>query len=389
MARIRIRLEDGGLAAVAQAAAGTAMTEPDLRALLAAERVVHGVDEAAVTLYAARLGDPGFAGKAVLARGLAPVPGSDGRVECSVAPDVVPGEVHDDGHIDFRERHFLVPVRDGVEIARVVAPTMGTPGRNVHGAVVAARPGRPHRVRLGPGARLEADRVFATRSGVLLHDERKLDVIALHTHAADVDYASGSLHTEGSLAVRGDVTDGFAATAAGDVHVTGSVLDGTVEAGGTVRVAQGVLGAAASVRAHGNLACRHATAATLHSDGTLELLDQAAHCQLRAQRVRATCGRGAVIGGVVRAAERIDVKVAGTAGGADTLFVLGEDPTGTADREQTRALVGAALLTVADTLHVGVRVAFGEHTWVADRPHHRVRVRWCADTGTVVVEPLR
>jgi uncharacterized protein len=243
-------------------------------------------------------------------------------------------------------------------------------------------------VRLGAGTRVDGERVLAARAGVLVRDERQLDVMTLHTHGADVDYASGSLHTEGSLVVRGDVTAGFVADARGDVHVTGSVLEGTVRAGGSARIDQGVLGAKASVHVHGTLHCRHATAASLHADGALELLDQAAHCRLRARTVRATTGRGALIGGTVHATTRVQARVAGTAGGANTTFVLGEDPTAAPGQAPSRESLAAATVEVSDTLHVGVRVTFGDQTWVAETTQHRVRVRWSAETGAIVVESL-
>ncbi len=387
VARIRFRTENGGLAAIAQAVAGPVVGPAELERLLADARVVHGIDADALRTFAERLADAAYAGSVVIARGQPPVPGADGTIDCSNTT-VVAGELHRDGSIDFRERRFLVPVAEGSEIARFVAPTAGAPGRDVHGDVIAAKPGRPPRLRLGAGTRLDGEVVLATRSGVLLRDERVLDVVTLHTHGGDVDYTSGSLHTEGSLVVRGDVQAGFAADARGDVHVTGSVFEGTVRAGGTARIDQGVLGARASVRASGALLCRHATAAALHADGAIELFDQAVHCRLRARSVKAIAGHGALIGGEVRALTRIVARVAGTAGGATTHFVLGQDPAAAAGAAPSREALAGACVEVSDALHVGVRVTFGDRTWTADSTHRRVRLRWSPETGAIVVEPL-
>jgi uncharacterized protein (DUF342 family) len=388
VARIRFRIENGGLAAIAQACAGPTLGEHELQRALADARIVHGIDAAALRAFVQRLADPAFAGNAVLARGDAPVHGTDGRVDGCADAGVVAGQLHDDGRIDFRERRFLVPIAEGTLLGTLVAPGPGKAGRDVLGQPVAAKPGKPHRMRLGVGTRVDGDRIVAARAGVLVRDERQLDVVALHTHGANVDYASGSLHTEGSLIVRGDVMAGFVAEARGDVHVTGSVLDGTVRTGGSARIDQGVLGPNANVRTLGSLACRHATAASLHADGALELFDQSAHCRLRGRTVRVTGGRGALVGGSVHAATRIQVRVAGTPGGAPTELVLGEDPAGETSRELRRELLAQATVDVSDVLHVGVRVTFGEQSWVAEKTWQHVRLRWSSEHGAILVEPL-
>ncbi|MBM4061136.1 MAG: DUF342 domain-containing protein, partial [Planctomycetes bacterium] len=194
----------------------------------------------------------------------------------------------------------------------------------VRGRVLAARPGRPHRQRLGQGVRLDGDKVIATRSGVIVCTETSFDVLPLHLHRGDVDMKSGNLHTRGSLQVQGDVREGFAATAEGDVDVTGAVFDAAVTAGGSVRIGQGLLGAACEVRAAQDVRCRHATSAQLHAGNEIEIADQATHCRMYATKVRAVRGRGTVVGGEVHCRESIEVRTAGTPNGAATLLCVGD-----------------------------------------------------------------
>lgn len=430
VARIRITTSERDMVATAQAIAGPAVGIGELQAALAAAKVVHGIDAAAVQAFAGRLADPTFCGSAVLARGEPPTPGADGRIDMSYPPEVLPGETRADGSIDYRERHLLVPVREATELGRIVPPAPGRAGCDVHGTTLPSRPGKPHQVRTGPGTRIVEDRIVATRSGVLVQHARALDVVPLYTHAADVDYASGSLHSEGSLAVRGDVHEGFTAVAAGDVQVDGSVLGGHVRAGGSVRIAQGVLGTTASVHAHGDLSCRHATAAELSALGNVHLHDQAAHCRIRGESLEARTGHGAVLGGDVAVRTRITLRVAGTAAGCATHLAVGDvtadaaaavratnpeakvaerarqrgsgddRPTGKALRSglrsadtdleerlrlrlRQRQLLENATVEVLDTLHVGVRVTFGEKSWVCDATRHHVRLRWSPEDEAI------
>ncbi len=435
MARLRITTTERGLFAFATATAGPAMSKQDVLLALTAARIVHGIDDAAVAAFAQSVADAAFHGQAMLARGLAPVPGEDGRLEGLPAGNPLPGELRADGSIDFHERHFLVPKTSGQPIARVVAPTPGCAGRDVHGAVLAPKPGKALATRFGAGIRVDGERLLATRSGVLLQDGRQIDVVALYEHGADVDLASGNLHSDGSIVVRGDVQLGMNANAQGDLHVLGSVFDGCVQAGGSLRIDQGVQGMHAAARATLDVACRHATSASLEAGGNVVVGDQATHCRIRANQLLAHSGRGTVFGGEARVTQRISVRTAGTANGAATHFVVGDMLAGIANlvrttnheskvaeraqqalaangkspgkaeraglrvgdatleerlrlRQQQRELLQTAQIEVIDTLHVGVRLTFGERSWINDSTRKGVRYRWSANDDTTIEEAL-
>ena len=422
--------------AMATLVAGPSSPPVDLDGALTTAKVVHGLDQPAIATLAQKAADPSFAGKAVVARGTPSQPGKDGSLDDSPPFGQLPGQLRADGSIDYRERHFLVPVADGMALGRLLPPTAGEPGRDVHGQPLAAKAGKALTLRIGPGVRLTDGRLFASRSGVLLRDGRQIDVVPLYSHSGDVDYASGSLHSEGAIEVGGDVREGFAVAAHGDVHLHGALLDGTVTAGGSVRIEQGVLGAAARVKAGGDVWCRHATGATLAGDGGVVFADQAAHCRIHAATVAARTGRGTILGGEVRAKRSIVVLVAGTPAGAATRFAVGDlldvaassvaatnldhkvterarqrltlqgpdrgkalrgslriADTRLQDelqlRLRQRELLASAFVEVHDTLHPGVRVAFGERIWTTDRPRHRLRLSWSDATETVLEEELR
>ncbi|HEX5052492.1 MAG TPA: FapA family protein [Planctomycetota bacterium] len=435
MDRIRITISGDGLSAEAAVTRGPRATLAELRNALAASVITFGVHDEAVATLGARLADPGFEGRAIVATGRPATHGEDGRVDV-VEHELKAGEAQADGSIDYRERFLLRPIRRDQQVARIVPPTPGQDGSTVRGVPIVARPGKPHRVRFGLGVRVEGDIVRASRGGVLASDARLLDVVPLFTHAGDVDYHSGNLHSEGSLAIRGDVRAGFTVSAANDLHIAGSVLDGTVVADGSVRIELGVLGPDSVVQAGGDLYCRHATSASLSAGPRLTIADQAVHCQLRADAVLAQTGRGTVLGGEVRAGSSIVVRVAGSAAGAPTHLVVGdaneaaaalvkatnqdqklaerarerargsdrgaggkarrqamrlEVPTEQATlamRNRQRELLRLARIEIIDTLHAGVRITFGEHERPYSEACEHIRLRWDEANQTIVEERM-
>ncbi|MBL8755072.1 MAG: DUF342 domain-containing protein [Planctomycetes bacterium] len=433
MARIRIQVTAGGLVATAEVGKGPAATAAELQQALATAQVREGLDAAAVDRLAASLADPEYSGRVVVANGTPSRPGSDCHVDGLPSREPLVGTTRPDGSIDWREREFLHPVAAGQVLAQVVEATAGEPGRAVTGAAVPVRAGKSCSFRLGAGAARDGERVVAVRDGALSYDGRTIDVLPLFVHGADVDVASGNLHTKGSLVVRGDVTQDHAASADGDLHVTGAVLDGRVHAGGSVRIDQGVMGEHASVVAGHDVVVRHATSARLQAGATLTIADQATHCRMQTSTLLARTGRGAVFGGEVHAKSTIAVRIAGTANGAATRLCVadvsdlaaasvratnvdqrtaalatrrseGSARDGKILRQGLRAadqalaerlalqharreLLAGATIEIDETVHPGVVLVFGETRLAITEPRRHVRFRWCQDTATILEEP--
>jgi len=322
VARLRLSLADDGSSAEVLVTAGPPATRRDLDALLAGAGVVTGLDHEALAALAARLADETFEGEAIVARGRTPRPGTPGRIELAYQPGLRAGLVSANGCIDFHERSMLASVRAGDLVATIVPPEPGVAGFDVRGRVLPVAPVAPAVVHLGRGVRRYPDgRVVAAIDGVVLCGAGgTIDVVPLWMHDTDVDLRSGNLRIHGTLIVHGDVTSGFTATATGDVIVHG-MIDGVVEAGGSVMVGCAVQGGS-RVWAAGDLTCRHATAAVLHAGGTVSVDDQAANCSIRAAAVELTRGHGQIMGGEVRARRCIRALVAGTAAGVRTVLAI-------------------------------------------------------------------
>jgi uncharacterized protein len=321
--RIRIVIAPDGSTATAQVAAGPPCDEGDLRKACRAAGVTAGIDEQALRALGQQLEDPSaVVVGAILARGKAAQDGRDAHLLNLPSSDLKPGAVAAEGRINYRERDFLHPITNGQRLATIVSATRGSPGFDVRGEALAAMPGRPLTERLGPGTQRDGNTVLANCDGVVLHTEQLLDVVPLFTHAGNVDYASGNLHSNGSLLVQGDVGGGFQVTASGDIAVQGTVY-GELLAEGSVLIERGVLGQEC-VRAGADFTCHHATNSTISAARKLVVEDQVHQCQVKARSVQVVNGKGSVRGGEVLARDHIEVRSAGAPAGTATTLAVGQ-----------------------------------------------------------------
>ncbi len=416
VSRIRVVIAANGLSAEVVIVAGPKVAADSLAAALTAAGVVHGVDKAAVSALGQRLEDPLFAVKAPIASGDAAQPGVEGFIDLAFASSLRSGTTKADGRMDFRERDLLPAAVAGAGVGRIVPPTSGVPGRDVRGRELRSPPCKPFAPRLGPGVRGDVGgEVVAVRAGVVMVSGNKLiDVVDLWRHDGNVDLRSGNLHTGGSLLVTGDVREGGAATANGDVIVSGAVLDGAVRAVGNVRVEQGVMGEKSSVTSGADVHVHHATSAIICAEGDLLVDAQVAHCWIRAESIKLLKGRGQAFGGELRARHSVDILVAGTENGAQTLLAIGNlDPAeqmiarreaARTDKPQVPSAKKAAAvveltkiqrnhmatcsISIRTTCWPGVRIQFGNTLFDVREPMRRVRFRWDAESSTIIHEDI-
>jgi uncharacterized protein len=434
MGTVRIDIaEDGSTATAVTTAPAPETQEADVEAALDRAGVTSGIDHDAVSAFVAA--SRTAPAKVVVARGRAAIDGADGRIDLHDGDGLRPGSATSDGRMDFHERRLLRAVEGGRTVATVAEPERGIDGEDVRGRRLVGKSGQPATVVLGAGVARTGGDIVARRSGVVLRTGKTIDVVDLYEHAGDVDYRSGNLHTTGSLDVRGDVREGFAATAAGDLCVRGAVLDGALEAGGSIHVEQGIVGAHCIATAGADLRCRHATSARLEAVDHLRIDDTATHCTLTASTIEVTQGRATILGGTASAGGRIVVGTAGTPGGAATVLRAGDvtakmadfvrttakeqrvaeqaarrgsppaggpgkalrqaqrigDPIKNRERELrrlAREARRAALVEVHDAAHVGVRVALGDASLDVTETVHHVRFRWHEERAEIVMEEL-
>jgi hypothetical protein len=132
--RLRIRIDEDGLAAHVAIGAGPALARAALDAALAAPGVVAGLDASALELAAGALAveSPALDDYCVAHGRAAQDPTSDVLV---LAEPIGPtaGSLRPDESLDYRERRLIVPVTAGDELGRIVPGEPGEAGFDVRG----------------------------------------------------------------------------------------------------------------------------------------------------------------------------------------------------------------------------------------------------------------
>ena len=185
------------------------------------------------------------------AEGTAPRNGCDGSVKflfdrrTSLAPKVNP-----DGTADYREVNIIHPVSKGKELARLMPPGKGTPGRTVFGKELPAKDGAPAalpwgRTRAGP-ARPRG--LISLIDGLARWTGDSVEVDPGFVVEGDVDFSTGNIRYDKSVMINGDIKPGFRVECGGDLQVEGLIEDCAL-VGGSGRSAS----TASSARARASL----------------------------------------------------------------------------------------------------------------------------------------
>ncbi|MBU1000982.1 MAG: FapA family protein [Proteobacteria bacterium] len=267
---------------------------------------------------------------AVMARGLLPEPGQDGRLKLTFEPKQAAGSLREDGSIDFRERggiHFVV---EGDELGVLHPPIPGTPGHDIFGAVIPAPVPKPAHVKAGQGVASthnDADGTTtfkAARAGVAHFVNAVLEVSELLKIPGDVDYESGNIHAEhGSVHIHGAIKSGFKVVASGDVIVDGLIEEADVTAGGLV-VAGGIIMSSKNIiQAEGNVTAKFFQNATIRAGGDVTAKLEISHCDIIAGgRILAVGGKGIISGGHVVSGSDIIAKIIGNESRSRTIVEI-------------------------------------------------------------------
>jgi uncharacterized protein (DUF342 family) len=298
----------------------------------------------------------------VVARGVSPVDGEDGRMELAVKYKLAPVGVADEhGSIDFHLRYPFTPIAAGQLIARIIPPTSGTAGMNVLGATIVAEPGKRATVSRGQGTRFEAAglELRATRAGDLRCDGELIEVLDVIRVPGNLDYGAGSIDCAGGVRVEGDVLPGFHIHAGGDVWIAGVVDSAEVRSGGSVTVGQGIL-RGSLISATKSITTGYVREAYLESEGNVNIMVEAVNSTVVSGDTIVLRKGAKVVGGRLVARNRIEGGIAGHVNAVPTTLVAGVDAL-----MELRAAKLASTIKRAEALQA--RVARIKHLAEPDR----------------------
>lgn len=290
-------------------------------------RVSAGIDSPAIAEMIARTR---YFSLCLIARGTPVQEGADGYIHDHYSRQRFQGIQTDEaGRVDYRAQCYVQGVEKGGTLCDVVPPSPGVDGLRVDGIVVNPRPVRPAKAPKGSNTAVSEDgsHLIATMDGHVEFSGGVFQVRPSLEIAGDVDYSTGNIDFRGNVHVRGDVRENFSIRATGTVVIDGLVEGATVDAGGDIVIANGVLGDnKALLKSRGSVRAKYLENCVVYSrDGTYS------ECILASRvfsdhQISVTSGRGTVIGGGLTAAVSIEAHVIGAKSGRETELTLGVLP---------------------------------------------------------------
>ncbi len=245
----------------------------------------------------------------VCASGIPPCDGSNASLKFHVDPECQGRPVEmEDGRVDFKEINGFLCVEEGQLLVEKIPATPGTPGTDVFGLPIPARPGKDIRMPVGKNVVCVDDwRLYAAIHGHLqIFLDKRINVIPVIVIDGDVDYATGNIDFKGSVIVHGSVQPEFYVKAGGNVEISGTICGGTVEASSII-VHLGIQGMSRSViKARECVMTNFIENATVYADQEVIVSDAILNSSVFAGcRVIVEGRRGLVRGGRISAGEEI------------------------------------------------------------------------------------
>jgi uncharacterized protein len=323
-AALHIDISEDGVEAyltIQAAEGGVPATEAAILALIADNGIGEGLLPEAIAAAVVA----GAADAVVVARGLPPEHGQDGRLE-SLIPDVrsrAP-RVDESGHTDYRDLGDIFVVHQGDWLMLRHPPTAGKPGKTLLGEKIEPIPGKPV---MYSGSLLgtafdpkNPDLLIAAITGqpVIIAGGMMVEPIF---KVEQVGTGSGNIDFDGSVIIKGDVNTGMTVRASGDIEVGGVVDMGTLEAGGSIVVKGGAMGSLGRktseechIRCAGSFHAAYAQQAHVEAGDSIFIDDTAMQCEFSAINHVTVGGkrRGHIIGGRIQATLSIKAKVIGS-----------------------------------------------------------------------------
>ncbi len=233
------------------------------------------------------------------------------------------------GRIDYTSLNIIQSAEEGQVICQAIPPGEGVPGRNVLNQELPAKAGKAAVLPKGRNTEISEDgsKLLASRAGRVEFSGRSFNVKYSMDISGDVDYSTGNINFLGDVHISGDVRSGFSVRSVGDITVEGVVEASNVEAGGDLRVANGVLGDTETIiRSHHNIYAKFLENSIIHVRGNL-YADSLVNCEVYCDgEVHICSGRGTIIGGEIRAAHSVNAKIIGSKSESPTAVFLGSHP---------------------------------------------------------------
>lgn len=306
---------------------GNIMAKEDVVSDLAHYRIRAGVQEQEIDRF---LQERQYCTDYVLARGVAPVNGTDAWIEYFFNTDVnTKPKANEDGTVDYKNLDNISQVSQGDVLARLHREDPGKYGMNVMGEKVKPKTVKHLTLKFSNNIELSEDqmelRSLVTGHAKLVED--RVFVSDVYDVPADVDNSTGNIDYSGNVHIKGNVRSGFSIKAKGDVIVDGVVEGAEITAEGQIVLKRGIQGMGkGKLTAGSHVVAKFIESSEVVCDGYIET-ESILHSQVSAKNEIVVSGKkGFVTGGSVCAGHLVSARTIGSDMGAKTLIEVGVTP---------------------------------------------------------------
>ncbi|MEM6393698.1 MAG: FapA family protein [Planctomycetota bacterium] len=325
-------------------APGTPATTPALAG------VIHRVEElglvndehlqrqAAVLLTRASESDTAVEG--TVAEVVDPVNGEPGRVEWLVRPPAKEEACEEADQSSHYDRSKFITVTAGQTLGKLFRPTEGTPGVDLFGEPIPAKPGKacPCEIDTNSIAVSPSGEMTSRIDGILSQKTTSAKVSRVLEVSEDVDFSTGNLDFDGDINIRGGVKDCFVIRSGQSVTVQGLVEAATIHAREDLEAVGGIAGRErAELRVGGDLKARYLDNVQAEVGGTLVLEKEAINSTIITNGLEGP--RAALIGGRTTLVGPGEIDTLGSDAGVSTEVILSSVPRLDGYLEQLKQLV--------------------------------------------------
>jgi len=304
---------------------GEEITERDIKHRLFSAGVVHNIDEEKIKQI---VRNKIFVEKEIIAVGEEPIIGEEAQIVLEVDTEVSSEPlVKDDGSVDFKQISMLKTVEKDQLLAVKIPATKGQDGCDVRGRVIDST-GVDRSLPVGKNTYISDDELslYASLSGRILYERERMiieNILAIH---GDIDFTTGNIEFTGDIAISGDVLTGFKVKTEGDIRIRG-VVEGAeiISTKGNINIGRGVVGQdkARLIAAH-DVRAEFINEATIEAGNDVSVGEYIMNSIVSADNeVRATEGRGSIIGGKIYSEKSIEAKAIGSSSNIKTEVKVG------------------------------------------------------------------
>ncbi|HAM79417.1 DUF342 domain-containing protein [Ornithinibacillus bavariensis] len=302
------------------------VTKEEFTQFLHNNKIIFGLDEGSIEKVVSG-GVPLEDFPMVIARGIEPIPGLDGKVQYTINFNPMIEKDLNDDRWDFREVMRIPSVEVNQMLAKLILPTEGTDGTNVYGNLVRSKPGKPIRMKAGKNVRFEEKSLtfYSESVGQANVQGNTIHVHPVYEVSDSLSMKEGNIDFIGTVIIKGDVPSGYTIKAGGDIKIYGMVEAATVKAEGSVYVAEGLAGQQkGTIEAGETIQIGYINQGNVYATNKLFVENSILHSECIAGD-EIICQRGSVIGGHSSAGNSIQIKHVGNHMNTRTELILGQN----------------------------------------------------------------